>query len=156
MFEGQSVKLDGSYTGDNITNFYWTPTTFLDDPNSLTPAAAPTDNITYTLTVVSQTCGSSTSSVYLRVYKKVTIPNAFSPNGDGINDLWNIKNLNTYPESTTQVFDRYGLLVYQSNGYAQPWNGTFNGKSLKAGTYYYIIDLKDGQPRLSGWVVIIK
>ena len=156
LFEGQSAKLNGSITGDNITSYYWTPATFLDDPNSLTPTTTPTDNITYTLTAISQSCGTSTSSVYVRVYKKVTIPNAFSPNGDGINDYWDIKALVTYPESITQVFDRYGRQVFQTTGYARPWDGANNGKALPAGTYYYIIDLKDGQPKLSGWVLIVK
>jgi len=156
LYEGQSAKLDGTIKGDNITNYYWTPATFLDDPNSLTPTTAPTDNITYTLTAVSQSCGTSTSSVYVRVYKKVTIPNAFSPNNDGINDYWDINALNTYPESITQVFDRYGQQVFQSTGYARPWDGSNNGKALPSGTYYYIIDLKDGQPKLSGWVLIVK
>jgi gliding motility-associated-like protein len=156
LFEGQSAKLNGSITGDNITNYYWTPATFLSDPSLLTPTATPTDNITYTLTAVSQTCGTSTSSVFVRVYKKITIPNAFSPNNDGINDFWNIDALVTYPESITQVFDRYGQQVFQSTGYARPWDGTNNGKPLPAGTYYYIIDLKNGQPKLSGWVLIVR
>ena len=156
MFEGQSAQLNGSVAGDNITGYYWTPPTFLSDPTSLNPTLTPTDNITYTLTVTSSTCGASTSTVFVRVYKKITIPNTFSPNGDGINDYWNIDALFTYPESITQVFDRYGRQVFQSTGYAQPWDGTNNGKPLPAGTYYYIIDLKNGQPKLSGWVLIVK
>jgi len=156
LYEGQSAKLNGTIAGDNITGYYWTPATFLANPNSLTPITTPTDNITYTLTGVSATCGTSASSVYVRVYKKVTIPNAFSPNGDGINDDWDIKALNTYPESITQVFDRYGRQVFQSTGYARPWDGTNNGQALPAGTYYYIIDLKDRQPKLSGWVLVVR
>jgi len=156
LYQGQSAKLNGSVAGDNITSYYWTPATYLDNPNLLTPTTTPTDNITYTLTAISQSCGTSTSSVYVRVYKKITIPNAFSPNGDGINDYWDINALNTYPESTTQVFDRYGRQVFQSTGYARPWDGTISGQPLPTGTYYYIIDLKDGQPKLSGWVLIVK
>jgi len=156
LFEGQSAKLDASITGDNITGFYWTPTTFLDDPSSLTPTATPTDDITYTLTAVSQTCGISTSSAFVRVYKKITIPNAFSPNSDGINDKWNIEALITYPASSVMVYNRYGQQVYQSTGYAKPWDGTYNGSLLPQGTYYYIIDLKDERPKIAGWVVIVR
>lgn len=156
LFAGQSATLNGSATGDNITGYYWTPATYLSDPTSLTPIATPPEDITYTLTVASSTCGASTSSVFVRVYEKITIPNAFSPNNDGINDRWDIHNLITYPESVTQVFDRYGQQVFQSTGYASPWDGTNKGKPLPAGTYYYIIDLKDGQPKLSGWVVIVR
>ena len=156
LFEGQSVILQGSVQGDNITGYYWTPATFLSDPTSLNPIASPSHDITYTLTVSSSTCGASTSSVFVRVYQKITIPNTFSPNNDGINDYWDINALVTFPESITQVFDRYGQRVFQSTGYASPWDGTSNVKPLPAGTYYYIIDLKDGQPKLSGWVMIVR
>ncbi len=156
LFEGESTRLDGAIKGDNITNYYWTPATFLSDPMSLNPIATPTDNITYTLTAISASCGTSTSSVFIRVFEKITIPNTFSPNNDGINDVWDIKSLNTYPESVTQVFDRYGRQVFQSMGYGTPWNGTYNGSVLPQGTYYYIIDLKIGTPKLSGWVLLVR
>jgi gliding motility-associated-like protein len=156
IFEGQSILLQGAIQGDNITGFYWTPATFLDDPLSLTPIATPTDDITYTLTAVSQTCGTATSSVFVRVYKKIIIPNTFSPNNDGINDRWNIDALVTYPESSITIFSRYGQQVYQSTGYAKPWDGTFNGSPLPQGTYYYIIDLKNNTPKLAGWVLIVR
>ena len=156
IFEGQSVKLNGVIGGDNISNVYWTPATFLDDPTSPTPVASPTDDITYTLNVVSQTCGTATSSVFVRVYKKVVIPNTFSPNNDGINDLWNIKALITYPESSLMVYTRNGQKVYQSIGYNKPWDGTYNGSKVPDGTYYYVIDLKNNTPKISGWVLIVR
>ncbi|MBB3058905.1 gliding motility-associated C-terminal domain-containing protein [Mucilaginibacter gotjawali] len=156
LFEGQSAKLNGTIKGDNITGFSWSPATFLSDPNSLNPVASPTDNITYTLTAVSLTCGSSSSKVFVRVYKKIVIPNTFSPNNDGINDYWNIGGLVTYPQSALLVYNRYGQLVYQSTGYAKPWDGSVDGSPLPAGTYYYIIDLKNNTPKLSGWVLIVR
>jgi len=156
IFEGQSVQLNGAITGDNILNYYWTPTTGLDNPNSIAPVASPKDDITYTFTVVSQTCGTATSSVFVRVYKKITIPNAFTPNNDGINDFWNIDALVTYPTCFVSVFDRNGQKVYQSTGYPKPWDGTRSGSPLPAGTYYYIIDLKNNTPKLTGWVVILR
>ena len=156
IFEGQSVLLDGIIGGDNITNYYWTPTIGLDNPNSITPKASPKDDITYTLNVVSQTCGTATSSMFVKVYKKITIPNAFTPNNDSINDLWNIDALITYPACLVSVFDRNGQKVYQSTGYPKPWDGTRDGSPLPMGTYYYIIDLKNNTPKLSGWVVILR
>jgi len=156
IFEGQSVQLNGVVGGDNITNYYWTPTTGLDNPNSITPNASPKDDITYTLTVISQTCGTASSNVFVKVYKKITIPNAFTPNSDGINDLWNIDALITYPSCLVTVFDRNGQKVYQSIGYPKPWDGTHGGSPLPTGTYYYVIDLKNNTPKLSGWVVIIR
>lgn len=156
LFQGQSARLQGTVKGDSITGYYWTPATGLSDPNVLNPITTPTDDITYTLTAVSKSCGMSTSSVFVRVYKKITIPNTFTPNHDGVNDFWSIDALVTYPESFTQVFDRYGQPVFQSNGYPKPWDGTENGKPLPAGTYYYVIDLKNGTPKISGWVLLVR
>ncbi len=156
LFEGQSATLNGTVTGDNIVSYSWTPATFLNDPTSLTPIATPTDNITYTLTAVSSTCGTSTSSVFVRVYKKITIPNTFSPNNDGVNDTWNIDALVTYPDCSIQIYNRWGQPVYQGTGYAKPWDGNHNGSRLPEGTYYYVIDLKNNTPRLSGWVLIVR
>ena len=156
LFQGQSAELNGTIQGDNITNFFWSPATYLNDPTSLTPITTPTGDITYTLTAVSQTCGTSTSSVLVRLYKKITIPNTFSPNNDGINDYWDIDALVTYPESSILVYDRYGQQVFQSIGYARPWDGTYNGSPVPPGTYYYIIDLKNNTPKLAGWVLIVR
>ena len=154
--EGESVKLNGTAAGDSV-GYYWTPAAYLDNANSLTPIASPIDNTTYTLHVQSNSsCGQDSSSVYVRVYKKVTVLNAFSPNNDGINDYWDIKQLNTYPECSVMVFNRYGQQVYQSTGYAKPWDGKYNGAPLPQGTYYYIIDLKNDTPKLAGWVLIVR
>ncbi len=156
LFEGQSRRLDGKVSGDDITGYSWSPTTFLDDPNSLTPVATPTDDITYTLKVETKNCGIAISSVFIRLYKKITIPNTFSPNSDGINDNWDIDALITYPDCSVLIFNRYGQQVYQSTGYARPWDGTYNGAPLPPGTYYYIIDLKNNTPKLTGWVLIVR
>jgi len=86
----------------------------------------------------------------------VTIPNAFTPNGDGINDTWNVKNLDTYPSCTVMVYNRYGETVYSSIGYGVPWNGTYKGAALPTGTYYYIINLNNDTKALAGFVAIIR
>jgi gliding motility-associated-like protein len=156
IFVGQSVMLNGAVTGDEITNIYWTPATGLDNPTSTTPIANPTTSITYTLNVVSKNCGTETSLVDVKVYKKITIPNTFSPNNDGINDYWDIDALVVFPESTTMIYNRNGQKVYQSKGYNKPWDGTYNNSPLPTGTYYYVIDLKNGTAKMAGWVLIVR
>lgn len=86
----------------------------------------------------------------------IVIPNTFTPNGDGINDIWNIKNLNTYSNCTVQIFDRWGQKIYSSIGYGMPWDGTYRGAAVPGGTYYYIIDLKNSTPPLAGFVAVIR
>lgn len=88
--------------------------------------------------------------------EKIVIPNMFTPNGDGINDIWNIKALIQYPQCTVAIYTRYGSLVFQSRGYGKPWDGTYNGSQLPVGTYYYIIDTQTGLKKLAGYVTIVR
>jgi gliding motility-associated-like protein len=64
---------------------------------------------------------------------------AFTPNGDGINDLWLVTTGACLKQAKVEVFNRYGGAVYQNANYQNNWTGTFNGKPLPDGTYYYII-----------------
>jgi gliding motility-associated-like protein len=86
----------------------------------------------------------------------VIVPNTFTPNGDGINDVWNITALQNYPGCTVTVYTRYGTQVFRATGYPKPWDGTRNGKTLPVGTYYYLIDLKTGKTPLSGFLAILR
>ncbi|MDB5286386.1 MAG: hypothetical protein JWR05_1335 [Mucilaginibacter sp.] len=156
MNEGETVKLNGTAAGDNVT-YYWTSADNLDNPLSLTPNVTPANDITYTLHVQSQgNCGIATDEVFVRVYKKITIPNTFSPNNDGVNDLWNIDQLITYPECVLTIFTRDGRQVYRSIGYAKAWSGNYQGQTLPAGVYYYTIDLKNNTTIRSGWVMMMR
>lgn len=87
---------------------------------------------------------------------QIVAPNTFTPNGDGINDLWAIAGLNTYPNCTITIYNRYGVQLYFSKGYTKPWDGTDNGKALPVGTYYYVIDLNQHKPKVTGFVTIVR
>lgn len=154
--EGEKVTLKGTIKGANVS-YFWTPVTYLSQANSLTPMAAPTEEITYTLHARTENnCGAEvTAGVTIHVEKKVAIPNTFSPNSDGINDTWNITALENYPGCTVTVFNRYGQKIFNATNYPKSWDGKINGRPLTDGTYYYLIDLKNGKT-LSGWVAIIK
>ena len=85
------------------------------------------------------------------------VPNVFTPNGDGKNDIWNIRGLDSYPDVRVKVFNRWGDSVFESDaGYTYPWDGTYNGKNLPSGTYYYIIALGNGEAVSSGTINIVK
>ncbi|GAA3956952.1 gliding motility-associated C-terminal domain-containing protein [Mucilaginibacter dorajii] len=91
-----------------------------------------------------------------QVVKGIMIPNTFSPNGDGINDTWSIKNLETYTNCSVKIYTRYGQQVFKSSGYYKPWDGTNNGAAMPFGTYYYVINLNNGDSLLSGYVTILR
>jgi gliding motility-associated-like protein len=86
----------------------------------------------------------------------LTIWTSFSPDGDGVNDVWNIGHIDLYPECTVQIFNRWGAQLFESKGYNQPWNGTWNNKDLPAETYYFVIKLGDGSDAITGTVTIIR
>jgi gliding motility-associated-like protein len=84
------------------------------------------------------------------------IYDAFSPNNDGKNDVWHIGNIANYPRCKVKIFNVWGVAVFSSTGYGDPWDGKYNGNDLPAGTYYYVIDPGDGSAILSGPVSIVK
>lgn len=68
--------------------------------------------------------------------------NILTPNGDGVNDVWVIKDLEKFPENEVTVFDRSGRTVFYTKNYQNDWTGYLSGKLLTEGTYYYVIKLK--------------
>ncbi|MDB4902642.1 MAG: beta-propeller fold lactonase family protein [Mucilaginibacter sp.] len=153
--EGNSTILNATASG-NIANITWNPTTGLSNNKILNPTASPASTTTYTLTVQTIDGCIGTDTVAVTVFMDISIPNTFTPNGDGINDTWNIKYLDSYANCTVGIYNRYGEKVYSSIGYGIPWNGTYKGASLPTGPYYYIINLKNGLKVLSGNLTIIR
>lgn len=70
------------------------------------------------------------------------IPEGFSPNGDAVNDTWEILGIEAYPQAHVEIYNIWGGLVYQSTGAYTPWNGQHNGQDLQQATYYYVVDLR--------------
>ena len=153
--QGTQVTLQATANSSTL-NFLWTPSIGLSDPTILKPVLTAVQDQTYVLTAIGDFGCRATDQMTVKILKLVTVPNVFSPNGDGIHDVWSIPNLADYPGSTVEVFNRYGQQILYSQGYTTPWNGTRNGQALPAGTYYYIIQLKNGFKPLSGSVTILR
>ncbi|APG64219.1 hypothetical protein LPB136_02035 [Tenacibaculum todarodis] len=92
----------------------------------------------------------------------LTVYNVFSPNGDGTNDYFRIDCIENYPGATISIFNRWGNTVYTATDYKNDWDGTSNGRAtisagekLPTGTYYYVIDLKNGSPVIKSWLQIV-
>jgi gliding motility-associated-like protein len=151
------VVLEGQPSGTNIT-YSWSPPTYLDNPLNERPKASPPITTSYTLTVTSNNgCGSDTDEVKVEVLVKMYIPSAFTPNSDGLNDLWQVFTIEDYPNATVQVFNRWGQRVYYSKGADyKPWDGTFNGLPVATGTYVYVVDLGNKSKVLKGTVTVVR
>ncbi len=155
VLEGGQVVLRAKVTGSTNYQYEWSPSTWLSSTSILQPVSSPHDDITYILTVTGEGGCTAWDNVFVKLLLTPVIPNAFSPNGDGINDVWNIKNLESYTDCNINVFDRYGRVVYNSIGYNKPWDGTSHGVLLPVGVYYYIIEPKNGKGPVTGSVTIL-
>lgn len=153
--EGSAISLNPKVSGDSLT-FKWSPSMGVSNPDILNPLFSPTVNTTYTLTVNTKGGCSGVAQVAISVLKTPVIPSAFTPNGDGINDTWEIKYIDSYPDATVDIYNRYGAKVYTSVGYALPWDGKMGSKQLPLGVYYYVINPKRGRSLMTGSVTIIK
>jgi gliding motility-associated-like protein len=154
FLEGSIVILPAVAKGDSLA-YLWSPSLYMANNTVLNPAVSPEESITYTLKVTTTHGCSISDAIRLTILKKVKVPNAFSPNGDGINDTWEIPSLPAYPGAEVEVFNRFGQRVYLSYGYSKAWDGKQNGQALPYGTYYWIIRPKNGRAPMNGSVTII-
>ena len=155
VYLGNKLMLNATVISADTVTYLWTPNVWLDSDTLLNPIASPQTNISYQLQVNSSGNCSSSASINVLLLN-IKIPNAFSPNGDNINDKWIIDGLIDYKNCSVEVFNRSGQIVFHSIGYNQPWDGTRNGKPLPIGTYYYFIDPKNGIPSFSGAITILR
>jgi gliding motility-associated-like protein len=153
IYPGESVTLNA--TGGS--RYSWSPATGLSSASSASPLANPGATTTYSVTIYNGNCSTTLMvKVNVVVAGQIVIPNTFTPNGDGINDVLTIDGLDAYKQSILTIFDRNGQQVFKSLAYPKPWDGTHNGKPLPIGTYYYVIELNNSPKRLSGYINVLK
>jgi gliding motility-associated-like protein len=141
----------------NIESYRWAPPTYLSATNILNPVVInPKLDITYKLTATGTGGCVSTDEVFVKVLKSPVIPNTFTPNGDGVNDKWDILYLDSYPGCIVEIYNTVGQLLYRSTGYDKAWDGTYKGNPLPVGTYYFVIDPKNNRKPVSGYVTILR
>jgi gliding motility-associated-like protein len=150
---GEDVTLEA--TGANT--YAWSPESSLNNPTSPTPIATPTATTTYTVVGTLNAGCSGEGEITITVTESDLIikpPAAFSPNGDTFNDFWVIEGIEEFPACTMNVFDGRGRRVYQKTGYANDWDGTYQGKPVPSGTYYYVFGCSEKS--VSGSVLIFR
>ncbi len=141
------------------TDPVWSPASGLSDVNISDPIASPVSTTTYTVSITDGNGCVHTDQVNVEVIRRILPPNTFTPNGDGINDLWLIPGIDDYPGAEVLIFDRWGQRIYNSTGYREPWDGTADGARLPDATYYYHIQLNqlEGQsPPYTGFISIVR
>ncbi|GAA4102345.1 PKD domain-containing protein [Mucilaginibacter panaciglaebae] len=156
ILAGGTTSLHAKASGDDIT-YAWLPATGLSSTAIPNPVVTLDKDVTYTLTVTNKYGCSVSDQVTVKVLQEPVVPNTFTPNGDGVNDNWVIKYLDSYSGCTVDIFNRNGQKVFTSVNYsAIGWDGRFKGQDLPVGVYYYVIDPKHGRKALSGYITIIR
>jgi len=126
----------------------------------ITPAITikPTQSGTYKVTATNASGCVSDQTILITVIEdyKIEANNVLTPNSDGYNDKFIIKNIDHYPNNKLKIFDKAGRVVYTKQQYANDWDGTINGNPLNEGTYYYIIDLGSQASIIKGFISIIR
>ena len=135
--QGEQTQLNAT-GGDN---YQWLPADSLSNPNIADPLASPINSITYTVTISNSDGCKSSDTVLVTVthLHLLYVPNAFTPNGDGLNDYFNFYAKGIKKILSVQIFNRWGQQVYSSDGNDEGWDGTFKGKTSELGVYVYEI-----------------
>ncbi len=168
LIEGETVTLDMhavDWIIDDTIYFKtieWSPVdNFTMDPaDSSLYYVNPTQSQTYTIVGITKNGCKTYKTIEVIVAGNLLIYTGFSPNSDGINDTWEIEHAIEYGDKIrVRVYNRWGELVFESKGYGgeNAWDGTRNGRLMPVGSYYYIIDVKDGKSEpYTGTVTILR
>lgn len=154
---GNSFSLDPVLTG-NPNQFWWSPGVFLANENT---AIANVGNIikdtTYYFRVMNSAGCEARDTVKVLVFNRIWAPDAFSPNNDRQNDVWELKGVEGFTLAEVTIFNRWGEIVYWSNdGYKTPFDGTLKGESLPSGNYVYVLKPAPGYQTLRGRLVLMR
>ncbi|HEY4061741.1 MAG TPA: gliding motility-associated C-terminal domain-containing protein [Puia sp.] len=156
---GSSIRLSPLISG-NIRTYEWSPATWLDDPSSPGPLAAPVVSTLYALKVVTQDGCKASAGEDVHVFYDLLMPGAFTPNGDGNNDLFRVPP--SVPVTIVRffIYNRWGVRVFATTSSGGGWDGNWNGKPQPAGVYIW--EIAYGDPILkktmtkSGTVLLVR
>jgi gliding motility-associated-like protein len=155
LLTGSSTTLTGKAEGESL-QYSWSPNNYISDVTDLAPTVTPPSEIDYTLSAISSFGCRNEDHVLVKVVTGIYVPNAFTPNGDGNNDLWQIPFLDPAFEATVNVYNRYGQVVYHASGEIVSWDGKLKGVVQAPGVYIYLVTFKNSKLQLKGSLTLIR
>lgn len=157
IYISESLPLFVDIDSIGLYNFDWSPALDLDNPFSHNPEASPDSTTEFFVTVTNANGCQTTDSTTLTVINDILIFTGFTPDGDGVNDTWVIRGSGGFPDMYVEIYTPWGKQVLSSEpGYPEAWDGRFNGKDMPFGTYYFVVDKKNGSNPRKGSVTILK
>jgi len=155
---GSQIQLKATTTGP-ISTFSWTPSSALNNSTSLSPLTIPLQKETaFTFTIVTDDNCKLSSSTLIKVEQKLLMPSGFTPNNNGINDVFRIPPNVTLNLKEFAIFDRWGSKVFSTSDISKGWDGNVNGKKREPGVYIYIVEgyIQDKYISLKGTFTLIR
>ncbi len=146
IYEGQEVQIISNYLGQTYA-YSWTPTNGLNNPSIYNPKATPSVSTTYFLSVTDPNGCSWYDTVAIYVIDVICdepyiyVPNAFTPDGDGRNDILYVRSSVGY-DVEFKIFNRWGEMVFEAQSLNHGWDGTFKGKKVDSGVFDYYVQLR--------------
>jgi gliding motility-associated-like protein len=154
ILEGTTITLNAS----GAQTYTWIPLSLIKYDHTPTPDVWP--YVTTTYTVYGQDAkgcfGVDTIRVRVLPSDDLVFYSAFTPNKDGDNDYFYIGNIGKYPDNIFKVYNRYGQVVFTATSYQNDWDGSYQGKELPTGTYFYILDTGTDKGKYKGTVTILR
>ncbi len=140
----------------DAVSYNWMPADLLSNPHELNPVATVFRDTKFTLTATNSFGCKSSDHMMISAFENIYIPSAFSPNGDGLNDYWQISGLSEQVHSTVFIYDRFGQIIYQSSGKKHQWDGTKGGQKMPSGNYVYMFQPGDGTEMRKGTITLLR
>ena len=155
---GKQVGLNAIASSD-VVSYQWTPAGLLVNTQTLHPITVPLmDSVIYSLMVESSDQCTAMATAIVKVYRALSMPNAFTPNGDGVNDVFRIPPRTAIQLEEFSIFDRWGNRIFLTRNIDEGWNGTIGGRLAEAGVYVYLIKGTDtkGAVTTKGTVILVR
>ena len=166
IFTGQTVTIGPENLDLASGKVYWEGGYEINDPNLLNPTVNPEETTTYVMTYTDNNGCQARDSVEVKVIEReiivdLHIPKGISPNNDGINDTWHIRGIEEFSNNAVKIFNRWGQVVFERNGYdnTEPFTGVSKvglsfGTALPEGTYFYHINLYETNSVFKGYIEV--
>jgi gliding motility-associated-like protein len=153
---GDEIELSGFYSG--ALAYSWSPGEGLDNSSLSNPTASPAVPTTYVLTVTDGNGCIGQDSISIDIIEdfNLIVSNLITPDGNGVNDVWVVGNIENYGNATIYIYDRWGVEVLKTNNYQNDWAGVSGTDQLPDGTYYYIISLPGQEKVYKGGITVLR
>jgi gliding motility-associated-like protein len=150
---GETIWLNGS----GGIQYDWWPGS-VNDTLAQNTWAIPVNTTEYILTVTDINGCSDKDTIYIEVKKdyNLVVPTLITPNGDGYNDTWTIKNIDLYPENEVLIFNREGQKIFGMSEYDNSWDGRYRNNAVPDGTYYFVLKFTDTGHIVKGAITVVR